>query len=603
MVVIAVGAAFSVVLLLAVFSCVDGFSFVLMSSDYYKRAARSKFNKDFSEYAAKQVAIDLKKEEEAKARQLAAVRESKRTAATTIEQQQDNLMDVLKEAQTAVAEDKPVVKLTVEEKKQKVLEFKAERQKMLEEKKIAAALAKEEKKKRIAESKIAAAAKAEEKIQMILAKKEAKQLKIQELKASKLKSLDEKAAAGDKKAAAALEKQQKALKKSTEKRAAAVAAREEKQRKRIEKKAKLVEKKNNKKQGGGKGNTKVLPQQDYGKVAAKSDDSASGSGTSSGNGATEPNKEKVLASSQTERDVDDAAQIEANRQMIERIMQEKKNSNDSSSSAGKSSGSKSAATKMESKVDDNDTTARQKNRSMIERIMQRKKSGNTAKSEAAEIETNPVAAATQTTDMEYDDDDTARIEENRQMIERIMLQKKVQKQKQKEAAQVAGTDDMDGVFAPAVVLTKEVMGVKNLNTLRARVIKEHTTIISKFTDTADTSFGDTVLKLLFELADKDGNGTIDEVELQRAFNAIGCGFIPEKTINGMFVRADKDGNCGLDYEEWCVAAPKSLKTALVKLAKKVRAIIVFGLFYFILFLGWSRIPPPPMLYFYFGPFR
>merc|ERR1711865_157880 len=117
---------------------------------------------------------------------------------------------------------------------------------------------------------------------------------------------------------------------------------------------------------------------------------------------------------------------------------------------------------------------------------------------------NPVAATTQTTDMEYDDDDTARIEENRQMIERIMLQKKVQKQKQKEAAQVAGTDDMDGVFAPAVVLTKEVMGVKNLNTLRARVVKEHTTIISKFTDTADTSFGDTVLKLLFELATRTG---------------------------------------------------------------------------------------------------
>merc|ERR1711865_380292 len=194
---------------------------------------------------------------------------------------------------------------------------------------------------------------------------------------------------------------------------------------------------------------------------------------------------------------------------------------------GKSS-DKSAATKMESKVVDNDTTARQKNRSMIERIMQRKKSGNTAKSEAAEMETNPVAATTQTTDMEYDDDDTARIEENRQMIERIMLQKKVQKQKQKEATQVAGTDDMDSVFAPAVVLTKEVMGVKNLNTLRARVIKEHTTIISKFTDTADTSFGDTVLKLLFELADKDGNGTIDEVELQRAFMLSGVVSFPKK---------------------------------------------------------------------------
>merc|ERR1712183_759731 len=126
----------------------------------------------------------------------------------------------------------------------------------------------------------------------------------------------------------------------------------------------------------------------------------------------------------------------------------------------------------------------------------------------------------------------------------------------------------EGIFAPAVLLTKDIMGTKELNTLRAKIIKEHTEIIGKFTNTADTAFGDSVLKLLFEWADKDGNGTIDEQELQRAFNAIGCGFIPTKTINGMFQRADTDGNCGLDYEEWCKAAPKTLKTALVKLAKK-----------------------------------
>merc|ERR1711865_820972 len=126
----------------------------------------------------------------------------------------------------------------------------------------------------------------------------------------------------------------------------------------------------------------------------------------------------------------------------------------------------------------------------------------------------------------------------------------------------------EGIFAPAVLLTKDVLGVKELNALRARIIKEHTEVIGKFTNTADTAFGDTVLKLLFELADKDGNGTIDEEELQRAFTALGCGFIPEQQINGMFKRADKDGNCGLDYEEWCQAAPKTLKTALVKLAKK-----------------------------------
>merc|ERR1712194_367889 len=126
----------------------------------------------------------------------------------------------------------------------------------------------------------------------------------------------------------------------------------------------------------------------------------------------------------------------------------------------------------------------------------------------------------------------------------------------------------EGLFAPAVLLTKDVFGTPKLNALRAKIIKEHTNVIGKLTETSDSVFGETVLKLLFELADKDGNGTIDEEELNRALNALGCGFIPEKQVNGMFKRADTDGNCGLDYEEWCKAAPKTLKSALVKLAKK-----------------------------------
>jgi len=138
--------------------------------------------------------------------------------------------------------------------------------------------------------------------------------------------------------------------------------------------------------------------------------------------------------------------------------------------------------------------------------------------------------------------------------------------KSKNPLEEMGADE--GLFAPAVLLTKDVFGTPKLNALRAKVIKEHTAVIGKLTDTADSAFGDTVLKLLFELADKDGNGTIDEYELGRALNALGCGFIPEKQINGMFKRADKDGSCGLDYEEWCKAAPKTLKSALVKLAKK-----------------------------------
>merc|ERR1712238_423462 len=138
--------------------------------------------------------------------------------------------------------------------------------------------------------------------------------------------------------------------------------------------------------------------------------------------------------------------------------------------------------------------------------------------------------------------------------------------KSKNPLEEMGADE--GLFAPAVLLTKDVFGTPKLNALRAKIIKEHTNVIGKLTETSDSVFGETVLKLLFELADKDGNGTIDEEELNRALNALGCGFIPEKQVNGMFKRADADGSCGLDYEEWCAAAPKTLKSALVKLAKK-----------------------------------
>lgn len=96
----------------------------------------------------------------------------------------------------------------------------------------------------------------------------------------------------------------------------------------------------------------------------------------------------------------------------------------------------------------------------------------------------------------------------------------------------------------------------------------HSDVIGTFTATAQTEFGNQVLKVLFDLADKDGNGTIDEKELTVALRALGFDFLKEKQIAGIFKRADSDKNGKLDFEEWEKEAPKTLKTALTKLAKK-----------------------------------
>merc|ERR1740130_1409013 len=115
---------------------------------------------------------------------------------------------------------------------------------------------------------------------------------------------------------------------------------------------------------------------------------------------------------------------------------------------------------------------------------------------------------------------------------------------------------------------KDIVGIEKLNGLRAKIIKIHAGVIGDFTDTAQSEFGNRVLKVLFSLADKDGDGTIDEEELKVALNALGFDFLKEKQIAGIFARADGDKNGQLDFEEWQKAAPKTLKTGLIKLAKK-----------------------------------
>jgi hypothetical protein len=125
----------------------------------------------------------------------------------------------------------------------------------------------------------------------------------------------------------------------------------------------------------------------------------------------------------------------------------------------------------------------------------------------------------------------------------------------------------DGLFAPAVMLAKKVLGDEQLNKVRGKAIGYHSTVIGKFVDTADSKIGDAALYALFTIADKNKNGAIDEEELQAALLALGLKHLSEKQIKGIFARADLDHNGDLDYAEWKKEAPKTLRTNLIKLAK------------------------------------
>ena len=125
----------------------------------------------------------------------------------------------------------------------------------------------------------------------------------------------------------------------------------------------------------------------------------------------------------------------------------------------------------------------------------------------------------------------------------------------------------EGLFSPLVLLAKDVLGEKELNQIRGKAIGLHSDVIGKFVDTADSSFGNQALKALFKIADKDGNGTIEEEELAVALTSLGFDLKP-KQISGIFARADVDENGAIDWDEWQKEAPKTLRTNLIKLAKK-----------------------------------
>lgn len=126
----------------------------------------------------------------------------------------------------------------------------------------------------------------------------------------------------------------------------------------------------------------------------------------------------------------------------------------------------------------------------------------------------------------------------------------------------------EGLLSPIVQVAKTAMGDQELNKLRGKVIALHSDVIKDFVDTSDSAFGQSVLKSLFVVADADSNGTIEEPELERAFGVLGFDFLKEKQIKGIFKRADLNQDGHIDLEEFMREAPRTLRTSLVKLAKK-----------------------------------
>ena len=130
-----------------------------------------------------------------------------------------------------------------------------------------------------------------------------------------------------------------------------------------------------------------------------------------------------------------------------------------------------------------------------------------------------------------------------------------------------GNPHKEGVFSPIVVAAGAVLGDKMLNEIRGKVIALHSDLIKSFVDTADSEFGKAVLRQIFNLVDVDKSGYLDKKEVATALDMLGFKWLGEKQVDGIFARADENGDAEISLEEFMVEAPKTLRTNLVKLAK------------------------------------
>ncbi len=162
--------------------------------------------------------------------------------------------------------------------------------------------------------------------------------------------------------------------------------------------------------------------------------------------------------------------------------------------------------------------------------------------------------------------DTRSNEASSIFVEEITKSSQAQQKPMKKAK--AGKAHQAGVFSPIVLGAKSILGSTTLNKIRGKFIGLHSEVIGNFVETHETQVGSAVSKMLFNAMDKNKDGVVDEKELALAFQALGFSWLGEKQISGIMQRADKDGNGIIDFEEYKMELPKTLRTNLVKLAKK-----------------------------------
>ena len=130
-----------------------------------------------------------------------------------------------------------------------------------------------------------------------------------------------------------------------------------------------------------------------------------------------------------------------------------------------------------------------------------------------------------------------------------------------------GNPHKEGVFSPIVIAAGTILGEEQLNKIRGKVIGLHSDLIKSFVNTADSEFGKAVLRQLFNFVDTDKSGYLDKKEVATALNLLGFKWLGEKQVDGIFERADADGDLTISLDEFMIEAPRLLRTNLVKLAK------------------------------------
>jgi hypothetical protein len=165
-------------------------------------------------------------------------------------------------------------------------------------------------------------------------------------------------------------------------------------------------------------------------------------------------------------------------------------------------------------------------------------------------------------------DEKPATESTSSQMQAIAPSKPVSPQKKVAPKKMAAAHGKEGVLSPIVKSIKAVMGDEELNKLRGKVIGMHSELIGNFVATADTPFGQAVLKRMYATFDSDRNGTLEESELEKLLLTLGFSHLNAKQIHGIFDRADSDHDGHVTMEEWMKEAPKTLRTNLIKLAKK-----------------------------------